>query len=797
MFSHYLRVALRNLKHQKMFTSINIFGMALGIAGFTLFVQAAAVKLNADRFHVHAERIFGVVQVRVREDGKREHSAFQSENLLPSLIQEIPDIQAGVRVRSAERFIIRRGGESFNEHGLLFVDSDFFRVFSFRLAAGDPETALMRRSSILISEAAAEKYFGREDPLGKILVLENKLDLIVTGVFRNFPRTSSLRFEFLAPLSAAPAIMDERGRGDIREDMIFLLLPDRTVKGRLEELFPAFLARNEPSGPGSAESMYLYPFLDFRLKSRHITSGLASSHPISVLVPFLLGVMLLIVVSINFINLATVRSLHRAREIGLRKVVGARRCQLTAQFLGESILLAALAIPPAVLFYEALHPVMTAYLGSVTGMGIVSKLSSSIWNYPFLLKYMVAAALLTGLFSGLYPALILSSLRSVRILKGDLGLGRKKRRGSKFLIAFQFTLSIVIIAGAAITHRQASRFGRADFGFNRERIGVVPIPLDLRSKIDVLRGEILRHPDVMYVSGSAGVPLVWTDKRPVRDPEAEPENALDMNAYGVGIDFTEALEMPLLSGRGFTVATGSGDRFILNRTAARRLGWTEPLGRMLEVGDRTGTVIGVTEDFLFDDIGFGVPPAVLYLEREPLPLLLVKFGPSMDESEFMRLLREKWTAVAPGLPFSGFTLDEHFEETFRFLDRIAGFLGAVGLTVVLFACMGLLGMASFLVKRRTKEIGIRKVMGASTVRVSWLILKEYFVLIAAANLIAMGLVHFGWHKALQSGLLFLAPIGAGIPIFTMVLSFLAALAAVGVQVLSAARADPVDGLRAE
>jgi len=797
MLGHYLRIAFRGLKYQKTFTLINMFGMALGIAGFMLFVQAAAVKLNADRFHAQADRIFGVIQVRTHEDGTREHSAFQSERLLPALLEEFPDIKAGVRVRAAERFIIRRGSESFSERGLLFVDPDFFRVFSFRLAAGDPETVLMRPSSILISEAAAEKYFAKEDPIGRTLVLENKLDLIVSGVFRNFPRTSSLRFEFLAPFSAAAAITKESETENHRDDMIFLLLPDRGGEGRLEELFPSFLARHEPHGPGSAESMYLHPFLDFRLKSRHITSGLTSSHPISVLVPFLLGLMLLVVVSINFINLATVRSLHRAREVGLRKVVGARRWQLTAQFLGESILLACLSIPFAVFFYEILHPVMTAYLGSTTGMGLVSNISSSVWNYPFLLKYMVTAALLTGLFSGLYPAFVLSSLRPVRILKGDLGLGRKKRRGSKFLIAFQFTLSIVIIAGAAIMHRQAVRFGRADFGFNRKQIGVLPIPLDLRSKIDVLRGEILRYPDVLYVTASAGVPLVWNDERPVRNPGEEPESALDMNAYGVGIDFTQALEIPLFSGRGFSRTEENSTRFILNRTAVRRLGWKEPLGRMLQVGDRTGTVIGVSEDFLFDDVGFGIPPAVLYLEQEPLPLLLVKFAASTEESRFMERLREKWSEVAPHLPFSGFTLEEHFEETFRFLDRIAGFLGAVGMAVVLFACLGLLGMSTYLVKGRTKEIGIRKVMGASSIRISWLILKEYFVLIAAANLVALGLVHLGWHKALQSGLLFLVPIGAGIPIFTVALSFLAALAAVGIQILNVVRADPIDGLRAE
>ncbi len=797
MFGHYLCMAFRSLKHRKTFTFINMFGMALGIAGFTLFVQAAAVKLNADRFHAHADRIFGVIQVRVREDGGREHSAFQSEDLLPSLLREFPDTQAGVRVRAAERFIIRRAGESFNERGLLFVDPDFLRMFSFRLAAGDPETALMRSSSILISEAAAEKYFGREDPLGKTLVLENKLDLIVTGVFQNFPRTSSLRFEFLAPLSAAPDVMEERESGTLRNDMIFLLLPDRSVARRMEELFPAFLSRHEPQGPRAAESMYLHPFLDFRLKSRHIISGMISSHPISVMVPFLLGIMLLVVVAINFINLATVRSLHRAREVGLRKVVGARRRQLTTQFLGESIFLACLSIPPAVLFYEALHPVMSAYLGSVTGMGLVSRVSSSIWNYPFLLKYIVTAAFLTGLLSGLYPAFALSSFRPLRILKGDLGFGKKKRRGSKSLIAFQFTLSIIIIAGAAITHRQALRFGRADFGFNRKQIGVVSIPLNLRSKIDVLRGEILRHPDVLYVTASAGVPLVWTDDREVRDPDADPESALEMNAYGVGVDFTRALEIPLVGGHDFSMTTGSGDRFILSRTAARRLGWKEPLGRMLKVGDRTGIVVGMAEDFLFDDIGFGIPPSVLYLEREPLPLLLVKFAPTVDETRFMGLLRDKWSEVAPHLPFSGFTLEEHFDETFRFLDRLAGFLGAVGMTVVLFACLGLLGMASFLVEERTKEIGIRKVLGASSLRISWLILREYFVMIAGANLVAMALVHFGWHKALRSGLLFLVPIGAGIPVFTMVLSFLAALAAVGVQIMNVVRADPIDGLRAE
>lgn len=797
MFRSYLLIALRNLRRQKTLTLINIFGMALGMAGFTLFAHMSGVKLNADKFHTDADRIFGVIQVRPTETGERVHSALCPAPLLEALEQEFPEIEAGVRIRPAGRLVLKHRRDSFFERGILFVDPDFLKLFSFRLKAGDPDSALMHPSSIVISEAMALKYFGDENPIGNTLTLGESTELTVTGVTRNFPRTSSIRFEFLIPMESGREILGDLEDWRSTLTMSFVRLPEGTAAAGLESRMNGLLSRYGPSGGDSPERMYLFPFLDFRLKSRHITSHMNPSHPAFAFVPLLIGILLLAVVGINFINLATVRAMHRTREVGLRKVVGARRWQLICQFLGESVLLAVLAVPIAIVFYELIHPALASYMGVIASSSTTSQQANSIFNYPYLFKYITAAAILTGLFSGIYPALFLSAFRPTRALSGSLHKGRAKRRGSKFLVVFQFSLSIIFIASAWIVRQQGGHFMRADLGFNRERVAAVRVPREAADRMQAFREELMHLPAVERVTAAGNLPLVWEEEQPVRAADANKEEAIDVKAYGVDYQFLETLKMRVGLGRAFARASGDRDGLVLNRTAVSRLGLQNPLGERLTVGDRTGTVIGVVEDFLFADIGFGIPPALFFLETERLPFLLIKFAPGVSFPELKQAMKVKWRSLAPDLPFTAFTLEEHFGQTFTMIDRMAGFLTAVGLVVVLFAGLGLLGLASYLVEGRTREIGIRRVMGATIPKVSWLIVREFLILILIANIIAQALIFFGWHKVLQTGLMFMTPIGPAIPLGAAALTFLAALAAVGFQTIKTAGMDPVRCLRCE
>lgn len=797
MIKSYVLIALRNLKKQKVFSIINILGMAVGMAGFTLFAHMAGVKLNSDKFHLNADRIVGVVQVLTTENQEEVHTTNVPAPMGTALAEEFPEIEDMVRMLPAGRLTFQQGDDHFSENHILFVDPGFLDVFSFPMAAGDPKKALAAPDSIVLTEAKVLKYFGDEDPIGQVLTLDQDINVTVTGVVKNIPRTSSIRFEFLVSMPTARKINAEMEDWSSHRHTTLLLLPPGFDHRALEVKLPAFMDKYYTDTYDSPKQLYLFPFLDFRLKSNHITSFIAGSHPASVIIMFAVGILLLLVVCINFINLSTARYMHRTKEIGLRKVVGASRPRLIRQFLGESIILSFLALPAAVILYELLHPILTSYLGDFSLLSYTHQVSNSIWNYPFLIQYMVIAALLTGVLSGTYPALLLSSFKPAQVLKGSIKTGRKKRRGSKLMIIFQFFFSIIFILSAGIINQQFDNLIRADMGFKRDQIAMVRVPAEARPKIELLKTEFSRNPDIKTISAAVNIPIVWDSQHPAKPVGAADEEALNMDMYGVDYDFVKLMGMELKAGRSFSREAGDGESFILNETAAKKLEWDSPLGKQLTIGDRTGTVIGITEDFVFSDIGFGIHPAALYLEKENLNFLMMKYSAEDRYPALRDFLQEKWASIFPDTPFTCFTLDYYFSSVMGLLDKIAGFLNSIGIIAVIFSSLGLLGLAFFVIERRTKEIGIRKILGASLPNVTWVVIKEFIILVAIADVIALVLAYFGWHKVMQTGLLFINNISAGTYIYAVTITILAALAAVLSQTLKITRKNPVDSLRFE
>ncbi len=797
MLKNYLLAALRNLRRQKVFAAINILGLAVGMAGFTLFALMSGAKLNADRFHEHADRIYCLVQVRTDESGKEEHTTFVPGPLALALQRDYPEIQDVTRVLSPGRIILKRGKESFYESNVLFVDPNFFSFFSFPLVQGDAETALSSPDSVVITKRAAAKYFGDEDPVGKLLTIEPAGELKVTGVVNNIARTSSLHYEFLVPLKVLSSVSAGLEDWKTSRHTAFLLASRGFERRRLEEKLPAFLAGHYPEATESPQRLYVLLFRKFRLNSQPITSLLSHSHPAGVFVTLALGVVLLLVVSINFINMSIARYMHRAREIGMRKVIGASRKQVLFQFMGEALLLSFLALPAAVIIYEFIHPVMYAVLGDLSAIAFTSGLSNSIWNYPFLLKYLVVAAVLTGLFSGIYPAIFLSSLQPICVLAGKSTASGRKKRGSKILIIFQFTLAVIFIAASSLIKEQSGHLLKADLGFNRERLAVIRLNHETRAKLDLLKEKAAGQASVLQVTASGALPIVWENPHSARPPDAAEDEAQTFQAYGVDYNFTEALEIPLIQGRAFSPTQSDRDALILNETAVKKLGWENPIGRPLVLGDRTGIVIGVTKDFLFADIGFRIPPAALYLDPGGPEVLLVKYASPANYPDLRNRLRAHWQSLYPDQPFECEPLADTFNRVFGLLKKMADFLNIIGLTIVGFSCLGLLGLASCMVEQRTKEIGIRRVLGGSSPRILWSLMRGYLIPVTAANVAALGLISFGWHKVLQMGLLFFTGIGPGTYAYALLLSLFSAAAAITSQTWRAVRANPADSLRSE
>ncbi len=797
MFKNYVWVALRSLKRQKLFSVINLLGMAVGMAGFILFALIAGAKLNADAFHAHADSIYCLVQERLDEGQTVNHSTYLPGPLAPALQSEFPEILDSVRLIPAGRVVFKRGQNSFYENNVLYVDPGFLGIFSFGMKAGTPEAVLQTPHSLVLSERAADKYFGDDDPIGQVLSLGKTLNLTVTGVTKDVPRTSSIRFDFLISTETARMLHSDLDDWNRHSHTAFLLMSPDFDSQAFESKLAEFTHRRFSDSQNSTRRLYLVPFPEFRLHSQHITSIMASSHPATVFITLAIGVLLLFVVCINFINLGTARYMHRTKEIGLRKVVGASRRQLIFQFLGESVLLSIISIPAAIFLYEILHPVLYASFGNIAGMGFTSNVSNSMWNYPFLFKYLILAAVLSGLFSGAYPAFFLSSFHPVRVLKGKFSQGRSKKRGSKALIVFQFGFAVLFIAAASIIKHQFGLLMQADLGYNRQNIAFVNLPEDYQSQLALLKSKVAEHTDVIQVTSAAALPVVWENPVQARPAESPEEEAFSMQAYGVDFGFVEALELKLLQGRSFSSTQADPNGFILSKTAAQKLGWDEPIGQSLTLGERTGRVIGLTDDFLFADIGFDIPAAVLYLENESSNYLLVKYSASADFAALRQYIKAQWLSIDPDLPFACQTLDEYITQVFRMLGSLASFLNFIGIITILFSCCGLLGLASYMVEQRTKEIGIRKVLGASTPLILWKMMREYLALVFVANVLALVLLYFAWHKVLQTGLLFVSDIHFGAYSFALLFSLILAAFAVTSQTWKATRANPVDSLRRE
>jgi len=410
---------------------------------------------------------------------------------------------------------------------------------------------------------------------------------------------------------------------------------------------------------------------------------------------------------------------------------------------------------------------------------------------------MVLAAVLTGIFSGFYPALVLSSYRPVHILKGSVQSGRKKRRGTKLMIVFQFTLAVLFIAAAGLIKNQTSHLFNADFGFNRERVAIIRTPEEAREKFETLKAEFKRHPDILMAAGSLGLPLDWSEQAPIMPADVSAEEALTMEAYGIDYDFIEVLDMQITEGRSFSREKADKNSFILSKEALVKLDWQTAVGKQIKVGEKTGTVIGVVEDFIFTDIGFNIPPAALYLDTDNHNFLFLKYSSSSDFAALSSDLKEIWHSLFPDLPFTCLTLDGYFNTFSGLVEKFSSFINIFGLTAVLFSCLGLLGLAAHAIERRTKEIGLRKILGASTSNLTWMVIREFLLLVLIGNLIALGLLYYGWHKVMQTGLLFIQNISFSTYATALIVSLPIAFIAIISQTIKTTRRNPVETLRFE
>jgi len=792
MLNNYLKVAFRNIKKNKIYSLINITGLAVGLAIFILFAIISGFNTEADKFHENGDRIFSVVQVIPSTTKGEEHTAYTPSPLLPALLSEFPQIEKGTTAFPARRMIMKYNENIFYENSILFADSEFLSVFTFDLVSGNPSTVLAKPFSIVISERMAHKYFGEENPIGKVLMLDNTVPVTVTGVIKDIDTNySSIRFNSLVSIETAKKFVNGMNDWKTNQQGCFVMLSKESDPANLENKFSEIINKYYGDSPETPTRIYLLSLLDFRLHSRHISSFWGSTDGFLNYVLMVTGTLILLIVGINFVNLSTACYMNRIKEVGLRKVVGAQKLQLIKQFLSESIIMALFALPLSLIFYYYIMEALNYFL-------IQSQEEFIIWNHPFLYKYLLAVTILVGLIAGIYPAFFLSSFRPARILKGNLKIGKKGSLMKKMLVVSQFAMAILLIVLTLHWQQTHNYFFETDLGYNRDNVVTIKLTNETSKNLDLLQERIVRHTDVISVSAASAVPVSWENEMDIIPEGYSINEAFTSEVYDVDYEFTKTLGIEIIQGRGFSGKYIDENKVIINEILAKQLNWADPLGKELTFGGKTNTIVGVTKYFHLKSLNQAPCPVLLRLNSGESNYLLIRYSSDDNLKSVMANFKEDWQAIVPQYPFECYTLENYFYDNFR-ADRIfLAIFSFVDIIVIFISCLGLLGLASYAVQRRTKEIGIRKSLGASITGIIRMLIQEFLTLVFIANIIAIPVSYFICKSIFQYRLpYYRIPIGADVLILATVITIVTAVAAVIYQTQKAARANPIDSLRYE
>lgn len=794
MFKNYLKVATRNLTKHRFYSIINVLGLAIGMTCCLLIFLYVRHELSYDRFHTKADRIYRVV-TDIKTPTETMNIGVASAPMSAYMKTDFPEVEDMVRLDDAG-LLIQRGEQTFQEDKSIFVDSTFFRVFDFPLLRGNPNTALVAPFSIVLTEDAAKRYFGDEDPMGQRLRMEGEYDLTVTGVMLNVPENSNFTFDILLSLSTRLEKLDpDRAEqwGNFGYES-YVLLTEQANPAALESKLPAFLRNyisDQDRDEGMTYTLFLEPLSDVYFSERGApqTGSLTNIKIFSVIAAFIL-----LIACINFMNLATARATERAKEVGVRKVVGAMRRQLIGQFLCESLLLSVLAFVMAVLAGELLLPAFNQLAGKTV--------ASSIFQHPYYLPLFGVVALVVGLLAGLYPALVLSGFKSVAILKGRFSSSQRGVWLRRALVVAQFAISIILIVGTAVVYTQLDYMRNQTLGFKKDQMLVIDFRFDgaVQQKIETFKQQLGNHPKVQSVSASSSVPGENNNGAfsEIENPAGDMQ-ASNVNLFYVDHDFLNQYQMPLAAGRAFSrdFATDTA-ALIVNEALVRSYGYASPediIGKRFAQWGVEGPIVGVVKDYHFRSLQQAIEPMTIRLEPTNARFLSLNIA-SDDMPRTVAALEQQWQTLAPQRPFNYFFLDEAFNQQYRAEVRFGElFIYFAGLAIFI-ACLGLLGLISYTIVQRTQEIGIRKVLGASESSIVRLLSKDFLALVLVAFVVA---VPVAWYALDQWLADFAYRVAMPWWIFALagLLATLIAMLTVSFQSVRAATANPVDSLRIE
>lgn len=808
MLRNYYLTAIRNLWKHKSYFLLNLSGLAIGIASFVFIGLYIINELSYDKMHSEYKNMYRM-HVKGLMMGQDMDLAHTPAPLSKALLEEFPEVKNITRIKESGAWIIGHEAKKFNEDGVLFADSTFFDVFDFPLIAGNPKTALAKPRSMVLTRSIAQKYFGDENPLGKkITVEQDTIFYEVTGLMEDIPDNSHLQFDMLGSISTYPRWLNQHWFSNNFYTYFTLndqadpsefesKLPDLLVK-YIAPLIQKFLGISLESWEqsGNTYGYYIMPLADIHLHSHTQDERQPNSDISYIYIYSLIAIILLFIAIINFINLATAQSSSRAKEVGIRKVAGSTKLSLVYQFILESIIIALLASLAAYILVVFSAPAFTALIGKQLSVDV----TSNVWVW----LSMFGLAIIIGVLAGFYPAFVLAAYEPAHVLNGTLRKGAKSGWLRNLLVVIQFTASIVIIIGTVVVYKQTDYMVNKNLGFDKEQILMIRRPDVLKNNLETFKHQLSTNSNIKSIANAMSIPGKTRYNNNAYFMEDHPESPYTLYENVVSFDYGETMGLELVKGRFFSRDyVSDSSAVVINESAVKLLGYgDEALGKRFIDKDDKGnvdymTIIGVVKDFHFESLHKPISPYIMrFMPSNWEGYACIRLGNTQNLRETIDFIENTWYEHSNNKPFQYFFFDEDYENLYKSESTTGKVFLVFACLSIFIACLGLIGLITYTLSIRRKEIGIRKVLGASTTSMVRLLSNEMVKLIAIATIIGWPLAYFAtdyWLQNFASRL----PINFSIYLVSTIIVFVIGGLAISIQTFRASRANPVESLRQE
>ncbi len=800
MVRNYLKIAFRNLFKYKAYSLINILGLAVGITACIMILLYVNDELSYDNYNLKAERIYRLYG-KVHMQGREFNMAVSPAPAGATLVHDYPEVVQYTRLLPSSNMLIRYKNNVFIENRFFWADSTLFDVFTIPFIEGNPKTALDQPHTIVLTESLAKKYFGNEDPLNKIMNFEDGTAYTVSGVVKDCPSNSHFHYDIFASMASI-----EAGKSNFwinNNFYTYIVLKKGASFSKLQAKFLALVKKY--AGPqiyqglgitfedwkkkGNAYEFFLQPLTSIHLHS-HLSNELEANGDIKYVYIFsIIAIFILLIACINFMNLSTARSITRSKEVGVRKVLGSNKSQLVKQFLIESFLLTFISISVAVILVEIFLPLFNNIS--------VKDLHTNYFHSLIAVPALLAAIIIISLISGSYPAFFLSSFQPVKVLKGKAN-GIKGSWLRSGLVIFQFSISIILFIGTMIIYNQMKYIQDANLGFNKEHVLVIQRAWALENHAGTFKDELMKNPNIISATNTNDLPGRQFSETVFKLENAPVSQQFLMGMISTDGNFAKTMGLKIVEGRYFSKENPSDSiACVINESAVKTFDLKDPIGKRIKFAGQNlvCTIIGIVKDFHLRSLHQKIEPLVIYYSRGQTNYLPIRIS-SNDISGSISAIKNEWKKFVQNKPFEYFFLDEDLNRLYHSDQKTGEILTSFSLLAIFIACLGLFGLAAYTTERRTKEIGIRKALGASVLRVIFILSKEFTKWVLVANVIAWPVAYYFMSKWLED-FAYRTNINIWIFILSGVLALLIALLTVISHAVKAARANPIKSLRYE